>query len=276
MTVWYNTRVIPLNNIAAAMLSASRGVRQPRRRLSMSNHNISPTEEQFRVCTRCGETRPIFEFKLSQSTRNGKTRRPRRRVCRLCSNIRNAGRRRQLTRTRQPLPVTEKRCSGCRLTLPASGFTVARREPDGLQTYCKQCRREYQIANKDREVQRVVEWQRANMDKVRAKQERWFLKNPDGARQLSRASVERRRARKSAAGGTFTPEQWLALCAKYDNRCLACGHKVALTVDHVVPIVLGGNNDIENLQPLCQSCNSKKGRRTLDYRSLWEKVEDDN
>lgn len=37
-----------------------------------------------------------------------------------------------------------------------------------------------------------------------------------------------------------------------------------MTVDHIFPKALGGNNDMENLQPMCLACNSKKGSRVID------------
>lgn len=51
-----------------------------------------------------------------------------------------------------------------------------------------------------------------------------------------------------------------------DKNCLCCGSSKKLTLDHIVPISVGGLNEIDNLQTLCNSCNSKKSTQTIDYR----------
>lgn len=43
--------------------------------------------------------------------------------------------------------------------------------------------------------------------------------------------------------------------------CVHCGAKSRLSVDHVVAVANGGSNDLENLQTLCISCNSRKGAK---------------
>lgn len=73
--------------------------------------------------------------------------------------------------------------------------------------------------------------------------------------------------RKAATVGKFTASEWRSLCDKYDNRCLSCGEQKELTVDHVVSLKDGGSNTIDNLQPLCRSCNSRKGAKFIDYRT---------
>lgn len=44
-------------------------------------------------------------------------------------------------------------------------------------------------------------------------------------------------------------------------ECRECGSHRDLTVDHIHPLVLGGTDDMENLQTLCKSCNSRKEAR---------------
>ena len=41
--------------------------------------------------------------------------------------------------------------------------------------------------------------------------------------------------------------------------CALCGKAGANTADHIVPLMFGGDNSVENLQPAHQSCNSRKG-----------------
>ncbi len=50
-----------------------------------------------------------------------------------------------------------------------------------------------------------------------------------------------------------------------EYRCVACGEHRGLTVDHIHPVLLGGNDDDENLQTLCAPCNASKGAR-IDWK----------
>jgi 5-methylcytosine-specific restriction endonuclease McrA len=67
--------------------------------------------------------------------------------------------------------------------------------------------------------------------------------------------------------GTFTGEEWLSVCERYDYRCVLCGCLRPLTPDHVVPLMSGGSNFIQNIQPLCHPCNIIKRGTTMDYRT---------
>jgi 5-methylcytosine-specific restriction endonuclease McrA len=67
-------------------------------------------------------------------------------------------------------------------------------------------------------------------------------------------------------GGSCSPTQWKQVRRAYGNRCVRCGHRIKLTMDHVRPVALGGASDAANLQPLCEACNGWKGARWIDFR----------
>lgn len=54
----------------------------------------------------------------------------------------------------------------------------------------------------------------------------------------------------------------LTLAVKGD-RCHLCGLRGATTADHVLPRSLGGLDDLDNLEPAHQACNSARGTMTL-------------
>ena len=44
------------------------------------------------------------------------------------------------------------------------------------------------------------------------------------------------------------------------RQCKNCNSALDLTIDHIKPLAEWGTNDLDNLQILCRSCNSKKWR----------------
>lgn len=48
-------------------------------------------------------------------------------------------------------------------------------------------------------------------------------------------------------------------------QCQSCGKTTLvtkLTIDHIIPLARGGQNDISNLHTLCFSCNQQKTDKT--------------
>lgn len=49
----------------------------------------------------------------------------------------------------------------------------------------------------------------------------------------------------------------------YGYRCAVCQTTARLTIDHIVPVLHGGDSDISNLQVLCGECHSSKNKFDL-------------
>ena len=59
----------------------------------------------------------------------------------------------------------------------------------------------------------------------------------------------------------FTAQERAAVYNKTEGHCATCGEFVPytdFTVDHIIPLAKGGNNDLSNLQCACSVCNRIK------------------
>ena len=52
------------------------------------------------------------------------------------------------------------------------------------------------------------------------------------------------------------------------NKCLRCGSRSNLTVDHIVPKSKGGSSNDRNMQCLCYDCNHDKANTTINYKKI--------
>lgn len=127
--------------------------------------------------------------------------------------------------------------------------------------------REYDSNRKELHAERSRIYTKTYPEKIRAQNKSYSSLH----RELRCMYAHKRRALKMQSGGNYTVAEWLSLKIKYDSTCLCCGKsepEIKLTADHVIPLTKGGTNNIDNIQPLCRSCNSKKYNKIIDYRKI--------
>jgi 5-methylcytosine-specific restriction endonuclease McrA len=138
--------------------------------------------------------------------------------------------------------------------------------------------RKYKLENKEKVRESARKYTSENSEKINKYGREYYKKNRDA--KLEKCRIYRsnnpdknleysrnRRARKMKNCGSITSKEWEDLRNKYGNRCLCCGRSgIELTLDHVLPLSMGGEHSINNAQPLCRSCNSSKNDKHIDYR----------
>lgn len=65
---------------------------------------------------------------------------------------------------------------------------------------------------------------------------------------------------------TISRAKRAAILARDGQRCLQCGCRTGLTIDHIRAKSDGGTDQMENLQTLCEDCNLEKGDAYMDFR----------
>lgn len=138
----------------------------------------------------------------------------------------------------------------------------------------------YHRANAEKIASQKATYNERTKEQRRTKDKAYYEANKAKRRAYIKVWIDRNREkvheyehkRRAIARNTyehFTAAEWAALKAHYDYTCLCCKRRepdIKLTADHVIPLSCGGGNAIDNIQPLCLSCNSRKKTRTIDYR----------
>lgn len=123
----------------------------------------------------------------------------------------------------------------------------------------------YREKNRDKINAQKCEHYKINRERIRKEQKEYLLKNPD----VIIAGANNRRARKIGNGGSHTSKQSKELLEKQNYKCVNCRcclKKNKKHLDHIMPLALGGTNNIDNVQWLCAKCNlSKKSKDPIKW-----------
>jgi hypothetical protein len=151
-----------------------------------------------------------------------------------------------------------KKCTACGETKARSEFSRHRRNGDGLQSQCKQCRakwlRQHRVENPDVWVEYDRRYKATNYDKIRAQANARYAADPESARRHLGWKLKRKY--------DLTLEEYDRLMAM---PCGICG----ITAMAGARIVLDHCHDTGKVRgPLCQACNTGIGKLGDDPAQL--------
>jgi 5-methylcytosine-specific restriction endonuclease McrA len=205
-----------------------------------------------------------------------------------CGNIQGRG------QTEKESNMVESKC--CRTCLQVKPISKFHKRLDSQSLHCKDCanakRRLNYVDNRELELvraatyrannpelmrQRRLAWKRANSQKNVASVVAYQRRNPE---KRAKATKKYREANKDKYNVWSQQRQAKLKNCKtyqvsnkeinrlYSSACVSCGKNKDQTIDHIIPIDLGGSHGIGNLQTLCLSCNSSKRNRVM---TVWKK-----
>jgi 5-methylcytosine-specific restriction endonuclease McrA len=177
-----------------------------------------------------------------------------------------------------------KTCKICQKDFPATTeyFNLSA-SGKYLNSYCKPCTSKKAIEyaknnphirakilekNKDKRRIQTKIYREKNKEKISELKKAWTKANPH------RANATKRRYRVSKRNGIvekYTDDQVLA---KYGTDCYLCQEPIdlniprtepkGLNIEHVIPIVKGGPDTLENVRPSHRNCNLSKHDKDLE------------
>jgi hypothetical protein len=127
-------------------------------------------------CSRCGEVKAVAEFHKQNTSKDGY-----RGICKKCrSETENVG-------YKEPTPEGFKRCTGCKLILPATHKYFYKHSAEKLDPKCRECSCKRYRANRDRYLKTRREKWSANAEEINKKRREEYWKDPEKVLQRNRA-----------------------------------------------------------------------------------------
>lgn len=129
----------------------------------------------------------------------------------------------------------------------------------------------YNEINKERYALYHKKYREENREDIN-RRVREYSKTPAAYERNQKQRMNRRALKHGLVliGKRHSKEEWALLVQKEQSKCKSCGivclsnvplQAGSLTKDHIVPLKLGGDDSIENIQILCLRCNAAKGAR---------------
>ena len=211
----------------------------------------------MKKCSKCGELKPLEMFSKNSQSKDGL-----RSECKECNKKYNAEQKEKRKEWWQKYKETHKEDIEKYRAEHAEEHKVKSREYYyGHKEECNERSRKYHSAHKEEAKEKMSKYRAEHKDELKNKKAEYY--KTERGKATHKASTQKRRAAKAQNGGSFSADEWEALCGLFDNKCAYCGDSNELTADHIVPLSKGGTNNIANILPACKKCNSSKHAKGL-------------
>ncbi len=168
--------------------------------------------------------------------------------------------------------VASKLCLGCREANREKHkednrvYNTKRRKenPEYHNARAREYNRQARLKNPEKFLKISRDFALADPQRIRDYANKWRKNNPEKVRIME----TNKKARRRNAEGKHTAQEIRSLYLKQHENCAICFISIKETyhVDHIIPIIKGGSNYIENIQLLCPPCNMRKGAKDpLDF-----------
>lgn len=126
----------------------------------------------------------------------------------------------------------------------------------------KEYNEQYYQDNKEERKKYRKEYYENNKEACKEVTKRWCANNPDKVFNI----CQRRREKEQNQGDGISKEQWLEIMTFFNWKCAYSGETLSKdnrSIDHVIPLDKGGENEIWNLVPMLKNYNSQKHTKDM-------------
>ncbi len=170
-----------------------------------------------------------------------------------------------------------KTCGMCKNEFPKT-LEYFHKKGKYLRSYCKSCsikvNSEWQKINKEKVNASSKAWRDKNPEKRNAIKKAWALANPEKVKHIWRKAASKHKA--LLLGNDHSPYTETEMLKRYGTVCYLCneqidfdaprtgaGYEKSFWRDHVVALINGGPDTLDNVKPSHAVCNQLKGTKEI-------------
>lgn len=247
----------------------------------------SGCEDTFRPCSRCGATKPLTGFYRDDRRRHGHAY-----ECKECNNTRRSWPHRCQD---EGCDRRVRPCTKCGEMKTFTEYHKVTRNQSGHSSRCKVCvldqKKVYGEKNREKLAARNKAWYEANKGHVADWSRSYYADNRETIRERDKerhakkwaadpeyrarfhaAEIRRRRLLASAKQERYTREE---ICARDGWVCGICADPIdplirwpnggSASIDHIMPVSLGGDDTKVNVRASHLACNLARGNRVDNH-----------